>query len=474
MLKVVLDEFFSELVIYGLQICGDHGSGFLPRRLALSVAFNLEPVQLSQISPIPGTVSSGPTIHNGPAFHQERIGAEKTNAQKGEIMANFDLGKKLSEKARLGTCADEATCMSAVRPNSREVLNESVARNTRFSSITQAMSAGVVDSNMYHSRSLSALPRGGECLDMSWNLTDICFYDGLFVDLPKWLQWHHKLDSNDVFSYLQLRSVPKPVHFIFKLGIPTGTNPKRRCSIERSLPEPRSPAASVRKLVDTMLADQPPLRRVEALNSPKSPETSGTVYENVLQFWLTAAERVTSSDFPQDISDPKASRTLDKTFYDILALISHAEYLSFDLYFIKRGTGFRDLVPTHHILAASICLIGPGAHCDNMVQARGLPRYHQYEFSAYPRFFLLLSHERSDTELVYALSLNEMLDSLQDTRHSGCHKIEYRSTTPSACAISGLVQSIANIKLPTADAYGTRDISILSFSLARIILGYLN
>ncbi|GJZ11929.1 hypothetical protein Tco_0546688, partial [Tanacetum coccineum] len=68
-------------------ICGDHGSGFLPRRLALSVAFNLgraitskktfsEPVQLSQISPIPGTVSSGP-IHNGPDFHQERLAFQR-------------------------------------------------------------------------------------------------------------------------------------------------------------------------------------------------------------------------------------------------------------------------------------------------------------------------------------------------------------------------------------------------------------
>ncbi|GJY82332.1 gypsy type transposase [Tanacetum coccineum] len=28
------------------------------------------------------------------------------------------------------------------------------------------------------------------------------------------------------------------------------------------------------------------------------------------------------------------------------------------------------LVPAHHILAASICLVGPGAHCDNMVQAQ--------------------------------------------------------------------------------------------------------
>ncbi|GKA08885.1 hypothetical protein Tco_0688216 [Tanacetum coccineum] len=39
-----------------------------------------------------------------------------------------------------------------------------------------------------------------------------------------------------------------------------------------------------------------------------------------------------------------------------------------------------------------------------------------------------------------------------------------------ACAMSDLVQIITNIKLPTADAYGTRDISILSFSLLGLIL----
>ncbi|KAL2339206.1 hypothetical protein Fmac_013652 [Flemingia macrophylla] len=40
-----------------------------------------------------------------------------------------------------------------------------------------------------------------------------------------------------------------------------------------------------------------------------------------------------------------------------------------------------------------------------------------------------------------------------------------RLTVPTACAISGLVQIIAYIRLPTVDAYGTRDISILSASL---------
>ncbi|KAK9086482.1 hypothetical protein Syun_028876 [Stephania yunnanensis] len=46
----------------------------------------------------------------------------------------------------------------------------------------------------------------------------------------------------------------------------------------------------------------------------------------------------------------------------------------------------------------------------------------------------------------------------------------YRLTTPTACAMSGRVQIIANIKLPTADAYGFRDISILSSSLLGLIL----
>ncbi|GKC22457.1 protein heat intolerant 4 [Tanacetum coccineum] len=40
MLHLALDEFFFELAIYGLQICGHHGSGFLLRRLAMRVAFN--------------------------------------------------------------------------------------------------------------------------------------------------------------------------------------------------------------------------------------------------------------------------------------------------------------------------------------------------------------------------------------------------------------------------------------------------
>ncbi|GKE20635.1 hypothetical protein Tco_1432147, partial [Tanacetum coccineum] len=35
-----------------------------------------------------------------------------------------------------------------------------------------------------------------------------------------------------------------------------------------------------------------------------------------------------------------------------------------------RASAGLGLVSAHHILAASICLIGPGAHCDNMVQAQ--------------------------------------------------------------------------------------------------------
>ena len=46
----------------------------------------------------------------------------------------------------------------------------------------------------------------------------------------------------------------------------------------------------------------------------------------------------------------------------------------------------------------------------------------------------------------------------------------YRLATPTACAMSGFVHIMANIKLPTADAYSTRDISILSASLLGDIL----
>ncbi|KAE8732859.1 hypothetical protein F3Y22_tig00001713pilonHSYRG00133 [Hibiscus syriacus] len=46
----------------------------------------------------------------------------------------------------------------------------------------------------------------------------------------------------------------------------------------------------------------------------------------------------------------------------------------------------------------------------------------------------------------------------------------YRLTTPTVCAIFGLVHIMANIKLPTVDAYGSRDIFILSSSLLGLIL----
>ena len=46
----------------------------------------------------------------------------------------------------------------------------------------------------------------------------------------------------------------------------------------------------------------------------------------------------------------------------------------------------------------------------------------------------------------------------------------YRLTTLSACAMFGLVQIIANIKLSTVDAYDTRDISFLFTSLVGHIL----
>jgi hypothetical protein len=46
----------------------------------------------------------------------------------------------------------------------------------------------------------------------------------------------------------------------------------------------------------------------------------------------------------------------------------------------------------------------------------------------------------------------------------------YRLTAPTTYAMSGLVHIMTNIKLPTADAYGTQDISILSASLLRDIV----
>jgi hypothetical protein len=46
----------------------------------------------------------------------------------------------------------------------------------------------------------------------------------------------------------------------------------------------------------------------------------------------------------------------------------------------------------------------------------------------------------------------------------------YQLTAPTACAMSGLVHIMANIKLLTTDAYDTRDISILSASLLGDIL----
>jgi hypothetical protein len=46
----------------------------------------------------------------------------------------------------------------------------------------------------------------------------------------------------------------------------------------------------------------------------------------------------------------------------------------------------------------------------------------------------------------------------------------YRLTAPTTCAMSGLVHIMANIQLPTSDAYSTRDISILSATLLGHIL----
>ena len=46
----------------------------------------------------------------------------------------------------------------------------------------------------------------------------------------------------------------------------------------------------------------------------------------------------------------------------------------------------------------------------------------------------------------------------------------YQLTALTACAMSGLLQIITNIKLPTIDAYGTRDIYFLFTSLLGHIL----
>jgi hypothetical protein len=46
----------------------------------------------------------------------------------------------------------------------------------------------------------------------------------------------------------------------------------------------------------------------------------------------------------------------------------------------------------------------------------------------------------------------------------------YLLTTPTACAISGLVQTIAYIKLPTGDEYGTLDM----YSISSCVLGHIS
>jgi len=48
--------------------------------------------------------------------------------------------------------------------------------------------------------------------------------------------------------------------------------------------------------------------------------------------------------------------------------------------------------------------------------------------------------------------------------------VMYRLTALTVCAMSSLVHIMANIKLSTIDAYGTRDIPILSTSLLVDIL----
>ncbi|GJY82713.1 hypothetical protein Tco_0496089 [Tanacetum coccineum] len=48
----------------------------------------------------------------------------------------------------------------------------------------------------------------------------------------------------------------------------------------------------------------------------------------------------------------------------------HRGFVTSVLLLSGRASAGLGLVPAHHILAASICLVGPGAHCDNMVQAQ--------------------------------------------------------------------------------------------------------
>ncbi|GJU26234.1 hypothetical protein Tco_1164855 [Tanacetum coccineum] len=207
MLKLALDEFFFELVIYWLQNCGDHGSGFLPRCLLLRVACNPGRAITSKktfsvllfTKKVQYFIGIGAVELKANDVWRKKMNATKALEQEKnerlkrvKLWPNFDLGKKLSEKTRLGTwsekhhrtlnrtiwtvsifppwvafisfsslesrlrlsfelekklskkrryeecdCSDEATCMSAVGPNSRgEALNESVARNTKFSSST--------------------------------------------------------------------------------------------------------------------------------------------------------------------------------------------------------------------------------------------------------------------------------------------------------------------------------------------------
>nr|GEW23329.1 zinc finger, CCHC-type [Tanacetum cinerariifolium] len=88
--------------------------------------------------------------------------------------------------------------------------------------------------------------------------------------------------------------------------------------------------------------------------------------------------------------------------------------------------------------------------------------------STYPLTIKSQSSKHNATSEVPLMHLRILFTAFQCSRLGFAM---YRLTTPTVCAImSGLVQIIANIKLPTADAYGTQNISILSSLQLGLIL----
>ncbi|GJU01586.1 hypothetical protein Tco_1111924, partial [Tanacetum coccineum] len=84
------------------------------------------------------------------------------------------------------------------------------------------------------------------------------------------------------------------------------------------------------------------------------------------------------------ISNPLMAGSLPKTTKPTCFLVRGGCVTSVSLLPGHASAGL-GLVPAHHILAASLCLIRPGAYCDNMVQAQrpGKPiiRYHEVGLS---------------------------------------------------------------------------------------------